>query len=396
MVPWVVLCVAEARFRRASSARRGPGRAEGPRRGERWQVPVFAMLWGAMEEAGRCAVRRLPVGSAGVLPGGLAVGGWRGSGGCPWCPSWWPLAGACLAVASPRCAGGTSARERRRPARRWRRSSPALLVPLDTAAQDGRLGSARCRGTSPTAGWTPSTRRARCSTTTSPARSTCSRRVAPGELDVVLWPENGSDIDPRGTLDAQAVRGRAGRAGRAHPRRHPEYPSTGGRYNISLLWDPRAGRSRLRQAAPRPVRRVHPACGTSPGGSRRRSTWCATDMLPGHRVGLVELTSRGSGRTVGVGRRDLLRGRLRRPRRDAVAAGRRGPRRADQQRDVRADRRVHAAARDVPAAGHRARRATVQISTVGVSAIITPAARGAADGAVHGGQLVATCRCGPR
>jgi apolipoprotein N-acyltransferase len=58
-----------------------------------------------------------------------------------------------------------------------------------------------------------------------------------GELDVVLWPENGSDLDPQTTpevargLDAAASSVRAPILVGAQ-----EFPESGGRYNVSLLW----------------------------------------------------------------------------------------------------------------------------------------------------------------
>jgi apolipoprotein N-acyltransferase len=58
-----------------------------------------------------------------------------------------------------------------------------------------------------------------------------------GELDVVLWPENGSDLDPQTTpevargLDAAASAVRAPILVGAQ-----EFPESGGRYNVSLLW----------------------------------------------------------------------------------------------------------------------------------------------------------------
>lgn len=58
-----------------------------------------------------------------------------------------------------------------------------------------------------------------------------------GELDVVLWPENGSDLDPqttpevaRGLDEASAAVGAPILVGAQ------EFPETGGRYNVSLLW----------------------------------------------------------------------------------------------------------------------------------------------------------------
>ena len=57
------------------------------------------------------------------------------------------------------------------------------------------------------------------------------------DLDVVLWPENGSDLDPQEAPEVAAALDDAATAVDA-----PilvgaqEYPETGGRYNVSLLW----------------------------------------------------------------------------------------------------------------------------------------------------------------
>ena len=113
--------------------------------------------------------------------------------------------------------------------------------------------------------------------------------------DLVLWPENASDIDPTDNPDAAAeIQQAHRRGGRADPgRRHP------GRSRFSAChqrraWSgnraaaaPRPGPA-LREAAPGAVRRVHPAAvagqqGEQQGGSgplrhgrRARATGCST------------------------------------------------------------------------------------------------------------------------
>ncbi|MDO8144836.1 apolipoprotein N-acyltransferase [Isoptericola sp. 178] len=62
------------------------------------------------------------------------------------------------------------------------------------------------------------------------------------DLDVVLWPENGSDLDPQEADDvAAALDAAAARVGAPILVGAQEYPETGGRYNVSLLWQPGAG-----------------------------------------------------------------------------------------------------------------------------------------------------------
>lgn len=58
-----------------------------------------------------------------------------------------------------------------------------------------------------------------------------------GELDVVLWPENGSDLDPQTTPDvADGLDAAATAVGAPILVGAQEFPETGGRYNVSLLW----------------------------------------------------------------------------------------------------------------------------------------------------------------
>ncbi|WP_275003578.1 apolipoprotein N-acyltransferase [Promicromonospora iranensis] len=58
-----------------------------------------------------------------------------------------------------------------------------------------------------------------------------------GELDVVLWPENGSDLDPQTTPDvARGLDEAAAAVGAPILVGAQEFPESGGRYNVSLLW----------------------------------------------------------------------------------------------------------------------------------------------------------------
>ncbi|MFD7307845.1 apolipoprotein N-acyltransferase [Promicromonospora sp. NPDC059942] len=58
-----------------------------------------------------------------------------------------------------------------------------------------------------------------------------------GELDVVLWPENGSDLDPQTTPDvARGLDNASTAVGAPILVGAQEFPESGGRYNVSLLW----------------------------------------------------------------------------------------------------------------------------------------------------------------
>ncbi|MCP2265355.1 apolipoprotein N-acyltransferase [Promicromonospora thailandica] len=63
-----------------------------------------------------------------------------------------------------------------------------------------------------------------------------------GELDVVLWPENGSDLDPQEAPDvARGLDAAATAVGAPILVGAQEFPETGGRYNVSLLWQAGTG-----------------------------------------------------------------------------------------------------------------------------------------------------------
>ena len=195
-----------------------------------------------------------------------------------------------------------------------------------------------------------------CSTTTS-TRPAGSPRTSPPagrpRPDLVLWPENASDIDPSATRTPRALidRRRPGDR-RADPGRHRRRRADPGhrpqrRHRLGPRHRPGGA---LRQAAPGAVRRVHPAPRRSPGWSAGEVDRVGRDFVGGDRPG------RADGRPGHRRRRDLLRGRVRRagPRR---ARRRRPARRADQQRHLRPQRRDLAAAGHEPAAGRRARPA---------------------------------------
>jgi apolipoprotein N-acyltransferase len=58
-----------------------------------------------------------------------------------------------------------------------------------------------------------------------------------GELDVVLWPENGSDLDPQEAPDvARGLDAASTAVGAPILVGAQEFPETGGRYNVLLLW----------------------------------------------------------------------------------------------------------------------------------------------------------------
>lgn len=115
--------------------------------------------------------------------------------------------------------------------------------------------------------------------------------VEPGELDVVLWPENSTDIDPRRDAEAGALVDRAAAAVDAPILVGGQRYTGDYRYNEAILWE--AGRGQVDVYA-----KQHPAPFAEyiPLRSLARKVTAAvdlvaTDMLPGTEVGIIELDS---------------------------------------------------------------------------------------------------------
>ncbi|WP_043109949.1 apolipoprotein N-acyltransferase [Paraoerskovia marina] len=117
-----------------------------------------------------------------------------------------------------------------------------LLVPLSTDAQSGTLAVGAVQGNVAEPGLGSFANRGEVLQNHVDGTFDLLDDVEPGELDIVLWPENGSDLDPQTTPDVAADIDEAAQAVDA-----PilvgaqEFPDTGGRYNVALLWEPGVG-----------------------------------------------------------------------------------------------------------------------------------------------------------
>jgi apolipoprotein N-acyltransferase len=375
LVPWIALSVAEAGFIAALGAAWAWAR-----RGEviwqraRLQVPAFAVLWVGAEEARSV----LPFG--GFPWGRLAfsqvdspLGRFAWAGGAPLVSGLVAVVGMLLALALVRLraveVGGASAV-----------SLGAVLlvgsgwlVPLDSGAQSGRLEVAAVQGDVPDRGLNSFDQAREVLDNHVAGTFALLDRGAPGELDLVLWPENGADFDPR--TDQQtwdAISGVATAVGAPLLLGTLEYPATGGRYNLSMLWDPATGPvTTYAKQHPAPFAEYIPMREVARLFSSAVDL-VRTDMLPGTEVGLVPVPVERLGRTVGVADvicfevayDDLVR--------DAVTAG--GEVLVVQTNNAtfgRTDESVQQLAMSRFRAMELG-RATVQVSTVGVSGIIAP------------------------
>ena len=114
-----------------------------------------------------------------------------------------------------------------------------------------------------------------------------------GELDVVLWPENGSDLDPQEAADvARGLDEASAAVGAPILVGAQEYPETGGRYNVSLLWQ--AGRGvigRYAKQHPAPFAEYVPLRSVLRQVSDQVDR-VSTDMLPGEGPPFVDVPSR--------------------------------------------------------------------------------------------------------
>lgn len=197
--------------------------------------------------------------------------------------------------------------------------------------------------------------------------------VEPGELDIVLWPENSSDVDPRRDADAAEWIDEAARAVDA-----PilvgtqEYPASGGRYNQGALWVPGEGIVQVyAKQHPAPFAEYVPMRDFA----RRFSSavdLVTHDMLPGTGAGVLDLEVPRLERTVRIGDvicfevayDDVVRSSIREGGELLVVQTNNAnfgyTNESTQQLAMARIRAIETG------------RATVQISTVGVSAVIAP------------------------
>ena len=376
VVPWVGLSLLEAAFIGVFGAawawaRRG---AVIWRRA-RFQVPVFAILWVGLEEARSVApFGGFPWGRLAFSQADSPVGRWAWAGGTPLVSGLVVVVGVLVALAVlalRRVDVGVASG--------WLLLGAAVVgtgwvLPLDTAAQSGRLAVGAVQGNVPNRGL-DAFQQARLVLDNHLAGTyALLDQVEPGALDLVLWPENGTDIDPRRDADAgAAISGAAQALGAPILVGTDEYPATGGRLNVGLLWDPVLGPvDSYAKQHPAPFGEYIPmreiARLFSDDVDRVR-----TDMIPGTEVGLLELDSARLDRVVGIGDvicfevayDDLVR--------DSVLAG-------AEVLVVQTNNATFGATDESTQQLGMSRlraiehgRATVQISTVGVSAVISPA-----------------------
>lgn len=194
-----------------------------------------------------------------------------------------------------------------------------------------------------------------------------------GELDVVLWPENGSDLDPQEDREvATAIDAAARAVGTPILVGAQEYPASGGRYNVLLLWEPGEGVvGRYAKQHPAPFGEYIPLRSFVRVFSEEVDR-VSSDMLAGHQVGVVGLPVERLGRTVPLGTVICFEVAYEPLVRAAVEAGAQmlvvPTNNASFGYTPESTQQLAMSRLRAITTG----RATVQISTVGVSAVISP------------------------
>jgi apolipoprotein N-acyltransferase len=375
LVPWLALTIAEAGFVALfAAAWTWARRGEAVWRNGGLQVVVFAVLWTGVEELRQV----FPFG--GFPWGRLAFSQSEAPMAALMSLAGTPLTSAAVAATGAMLGRAILAARRVRllSAVGWLAGTAALMVvglvvPLPTTAEGGTLKVGVVQGNVPGQGFDAFGEAFQVLDNHADGTRALLDRVAPGDLDLVLWPENGTDIDPQVNADAAATIDGAARAVDAPMLVGTvQYPQTGGRYNTSVLWEPEQGVvASYTKQRPAAFGEYIPMRGFARHFSSRVDD-VNVDMLPGHEPGYVPLASARLGRTVGIGDvicfevayDDLVRSAVRTGGEVLVVQTNNASFGwTDESTQQLAMSRLRAIEHG---------RATVQVSTVGVSAVIAP------------------------
>jgi len=378
IVPWIALSVVVAAFQAATGALWTWWRRACGARADRWVGPVaFATLWVAAEQL-------LTVWPFGGFPWGRLAFSQTGS---PLLPLAWlggaPLVtGVVVAVGALLVEAGLALCHHARRAAALAAAvavvpvAAGCAVPLDTAPERGTLRVGVVQGNVPGQGLDAFGRRWQVLENHVAGTQALLDQVSPGDLDLVLWPENGSDVDPQADPTAAETIDDAARAVDA-----PllvgtvQYPASGGRYNTSVVWQPGVGVvDQYSKQHPAPFGEYVPLRSLVRPFSSAVDL-VSQDMLAGTEPGVVRVDVPRLGRSVTVGvvicfevaYDDLVAG----------AATHGGEVLVVQTNNASfgwtAESTQQLAMTRLRAVEHG--RATVQVSTVGVSAVVTPDGR---------------------
>jgi apolipoprotein N-acyltransferase len=374
-VPWLALSVLEAAFLALfGAAWTWVRRAGFVARNLAWQVAAFAVLWVAVEQLrSEVPFGGFPWGQLAFSQVDSLLGRTAWLGGALLVSLLTAAIGALVAVFAIE-----ARRVRAVPALSALGVAAVLLgvglvVPLDTRAETGTLKVGAVQGNVAEPGLGSFANRGEVLQNHVDGTLALLDEVEPGELDVVLWPENGSDLDPQTTPDVAAdIDEAASAVGAPLLVGAQEFPETGGRYNVSLLWAPGQGViDRYAKQHPAPFGEYIPMRDFVRLFSDQVDR-VTTDMLPGSEVAVVELPSERLGRTVPLATVICFEVAYEELIRDAVLAGAEvlivPTNNASFGYSAESTQQLAMSRLRAIETG----RATVQISTVGVSGIIAP------------------------
>ncbi|GAA3510506.1 apolipoprotein N-acyltransferase [Georgenia daeguensis] len=127
------------------------------------------------------------------------------------------------------------------------------LVPLETSAESGTLRVGAVQGNVPARGAEAMSQARAVAANHGAGTKALVDRVGREALDVVLWPESASDIDPRTDADVAATVDRAAQAAGAPILLGTQRFVPGLRYNDYILWQPGRGGGDVAYTKQRPV-----------------------------------------------------------------------------------------------------------------------------------------------
>lgn len=305
LVPWIALSVAEAGFIALfgaawSWARRG----EAVWRSAWLQVTVFAVLWVGIEEA-RSAVPfgGFPWGRLAFSQSDSPLIALASIGGAPLVSLLVAGVGALLALTWSAARGFALGAVLTRVGAAVAVVLIGFLVPLPTQAENDSLRVAAIQGNVEHPGLDAFDQRREVLDNHLEGTAAVTAAVGAGGVDLVLWPENGTDIDPAADPSVWAdIDAAAQAAGAPMLIGTVEYPEdSDGRYNTALLWEPGEGPvARYSKQHPAPFAEYIPIRDLVRPFSSAVDL-VTRDMTAGTEPGVLPMPSDRLGRTVTIG-----------------------------------------------------------------------------------------------
>lgn len=303
-VPWIALCLASGLFYGVFGAAWATVRRSGMLVNARaWSQPLaFAVLFGATEEFRSVfPFGGFPWGRVAFSQSSSPFVNLAWAGGALLVTVVVVLAGAVLAL-------GIEAGR----ARRWGYVAVApvvaiglgvagVFVPIDAQAEDGRLSVAVVQGNVPNAGL-DSFQQARQVTQNHYNETQRLITENSGPYDILIWPENSVDLDPRvDARNAELATGAAQLAGAPLLLGTQDLTPEEGRYNVSLLWST-SGMvlDEYKKQRPAPFAEFIPIRGFARHFSDAVDR-VSKDMLAGPGPAVMDLPAPVLGRTVTIG-----------------------------------------------------------------------------------------------